>query len=89
MVRAIAAFFFAGVAAEEERVLADEGVDAQGAFGRVVVGRQQRVVEEAYQRVELVADIARAFGQFMTEGVGTGDTVHPRSPSLSAAWGST
>lgn len=53
------------VAAEEEAVLADEGDDAQGVLGEVVVGRQATVGEEFVELVPVIDHVVGADVQFV------------------------
>ena len=59
-----------GVGSAEHGVLADEGVDAQGVFGGVVVGGQVRVVEESAEAVPVVDDVFRAVAELVCGAVG-------------------
>ncbi len=51
-----------GQGADEEAILADQGVDAQGILGGIVVG----MVEEAGEAIPVVEDVPSAVGELVT-----------------------
>jgi hypothetical protein len=51
---------------DEEAILADQGVDAQGILGGIVVGRVVGMVEEAGESIPVVEDEPSAVGELVT-----------------------